>query len=84
MIRIELLSNPGCPHVAKARQLLSACLDEVKLDVRVEEQVGAFPSPTIRIDGRDVMGAPANSGASCRLDLPTRDRILAALDAATG
>lgn len=83
MIKVELLSNPGCPHVDGARRLLEECLSELKLALPVEELVGAFASPTIRVDGHDVMGAPASAEPSCRLDLPTRDRILAALSAIT-
>jgi hypothetical protein len=33
------------------------------------------------VDGRDVMGRPALTGAACRLDVPTRERVLAALRA---
>jgi hypothetical protein len=48
----------------------------------VTERVGDFPSPTVLVDGTDVMGQPPRSGASCRLDVPTEDRVLAALRAA--
>jgi hypothetical protein len=44
---------------------------------------GDFPSPTILIDGVDVMtdrpGTP--SLRACRLDVPTADRLLRALGA---
>ena len=61
-------------------QLLLDCLDEVGLrNAEVEDREGDFPSPSITIGGTDVMGAPTDAMASCRLDLPTRERVLAAL-----
>lgn len=55
------------------------CLTELKLDVAVEYKEGEYPSPSILVNGEDVMGAPASQVASCRLDVPTRKRLLAAL-----
>ena len=79
MIEIELLSVDGCPHVDAARRLLKACVDELQVRAHIEEKVGAYPSPTIRVDGEDVMGSHLSAEAACRLDTPTRDRVLAAL-----
>ena len=79
MIRVELQSVAGCPHVNAARALLRECLLELQLDVAVADKVGAYPSPTILVNGADVMGAPASQAAACRLDVPTRQRLLAAL-----
>jgi len=79
MLEVELLSVPGCPHVDAARRLLHACIEELHLKVHIDETVGAYPSPTIRINGEDVMGSAPRSEAACRLDIPTRDRVLAAL-----
>jgi hypothetical protein len=79
MVEIELLSVDGCPHVDAARQLLRACVEQLQVSARIEEKVGAYPSPTIRVDGEDVMGSPPFAEAACRLDTPTRDRVLAAL-----
>ena len=79
MVEIELLSVEGCPHVDAARQLLKACVEQLHLSARIEDKVGAYPSPTIRVDGEDVMGSPPFAEAACRLDTPTRDRVLAAL-----
>jgi hypothetical protein len=76
---IELLQVPGCPNVAGARQTLESCLQQLGLDVPIVERVGDFASPSILVDGVDVMGKHELSGAACRLDLPTEDRILAAL-----
>lgn len=84
MIEVEFLAQPDCPHVEATRLLLSACLGEVGLPAEVRVRVGPFPSPSIVVNGRDVMGNPAETGPCCRLDLPTRERILAALVAARG
>jgi hypothetical protein len=78
-LRIELLYVRGCPHVDHARQMLRECLDELGLDVAVQEREGDFPSPTITVNGADVMGKLGPAGAMCRLDLPVRGRVLTAL-----
>jgi hypothetical protein len=79
-VKIELLRFSGCPHVNEARQLLVDCLNEIGLgDIQIDDREGEFPSPSIVIDGRDVMGEPTVIAACCRLDLPTRERVLAAL-----
>jgi hypothetical protein len=76
---IELLHVSGCPHVVAARALLLECLDVLNLNAIVEEKEGAYPSPTILVNGVDVMGAPASQAAACRLDVPTKVRLVAAL-----
>src|SRR5262245_43418428 len=76
-VRVELLTVPGCPHADAARCTLRACLAELGLETPVTERAGAFPSPSIVVDGRDVMGRTALTGATCRLDPPTRERVLA-------
>ena len=82
-MKIELLQVPGCPNVAAARQMLEACLQRLHLDVRIVDRVGDFASPSILVDGNDVMGKQDLWCASCRIDLPTEDRILAALQRRT-
>ncbi len=79
MIEVELRHVSGCPHTGAARALLEECLAELKLDVAVEYKEGEYPSPTILINGEDVMGAPPSQAAACRLDVPTKERLLAAL-----
>jgi len=78
-MKIELLHVSQCPHTDAARTLLLECLDELELDPAIEDKEGDFPSPTILVNGVDVMGAPASQAASCRLDVPTRQRLLVAL-----
>lgn len=80
--RVQLLRVPDCPNVDGARELLKECLSEIGAPAVFEELEGDFPSPTILVDGVDVMGAPATAGASCRLDVPTRERVLEALRSA--
>jgi len=80
-MKVELLLAPHCPNAPAARTVLAACLRRLGMDIRVPERVGDFPSPTVLVDGVDVMtdapGAPAMQ--ACRLDLPTESRVLAAL-----
>ena len=78
-MRIELLSVPNCPHADFARHLLRDCLTTLHIQAEIQEMQGPYPSPTVLVDGRDVMGAPLSSAAACRLDIPTRERIMAAL-----
>jgi hypothetical protein len=82
-VKIELLHVPGCANVENARQLLRSTLSELALDEQVEEKEGAYASPTILIDGRDIMERPGGVGASCRLDVPTRERLVGALQSAS-
>jgi hypothetical protein len=78
---VQLLSIPGCALVERARSALRCALTCAGITAAVEELVGAHPSPTVLIDGLDVVtGAPATSGACCRLDLPTAAQIAAALE----
>ena len=81
-MKIQLLHIPGCANLENARQLLHSTLSELGLDARIEEKAGAYPSPTILVDGSDVMGRPDAVGPSCRLDLPTHERLVVALEAA--
>jgi len=80
-MRVELLSAPGCPNAAAAKTAVSDCLTALGIDVPIIERVGSYASPTVLIDGIDVMrpdeGTP--EGDACRLDLPTAQRILDAL-----
>jgi hypothetical protein len=79
-MKIELLHVAGCPHLEKARRLLQSCLDDLGLrNIGFEEREGDFSSPTITVNGADVMGTSGTDTASCRLDLPTRERVIAAL-----
>ena len=82
MIQVQLLHVSDCPHVDTARHLLESCLHEVGIEARIEEREGSYPSPTILVNGVDVMGGPASNEAHCRLDVPSRERVLEALKGA--
>jgi hypothetical protein len=80
-MEVELLVAPECPHAPAARALLASCLDRLGLAMRVRERIGDYPSPTILVDGIDVMtglsGVPRMW--ACRLNVPTASRVLVAL-----
>ncbi|CDO91622.1 alkylmercury lyase [Mycobacterium triplex] len=80
-MRIELLTSPGCPHAESARKILADCLSSLGIDEPIIDRIGPYPSPTVLIDGVDVMrpAARAATGDACRLDLPTAQHILDAL-----
>ena len=78
-MKIQLLHVSSCPHSDAARALLNECLTELQLEAAIEDKEGAYPSPTILVNGVDVMGAPAFQAAACRLDVPTKQRLLVAL-----
>jgi hypothetical protein len=76
---VELRSVPDCPNLEPVRAAVYACLAELGLPPDVIEAVGEFPSPSVLVDGVDVMQAGGAGSAACRLDLPTTDDIRAAL-----
>jgi hypothetical protein len=81
VMNVELLLAPDCPHASAARAVLTGCLDQLGLDVPVRERVGDYSSPTLLVDGVDVMTGTAGTPRmqACRLDVPTASRVLAAL-----
>lgn len=81
-MRIELLYAPGCPHWRETREMLRRLVRRLDLSVEIQEHAGDYPSPTVLVDGTDVMGEPTTQGPACRLDLPTEQRLLAALSSA--
>jgi hypothetical protein len=84
-VRIELLTAPGCPNAAVARATIADCLSTLGIDVPIVDRVGRYPSPTVLVDGVDVMRPESgvHSGDACRLDLPTPQRVLDALQRRT-
>lgn len=82
-MRIEILTSPGCPNDTAARETVIECLTALGMNVPITERVGHHPSPTVLVNGVDVMRPEvvAPGGDACRLDLPTPDRILEALRA---
>jgi hypothetical protein len=82
-VQIQILHVPDCPLVGRVRETVRQALARRNLHAEVVELVGAYPSPTLLIDGHDVTGRPAPADqqacAACRLDLPTDQQVLAAL-----
>jgi hypothetical protein len=79
-MRIEHLSSPGCRNAAAARDLVVECLAALGYVEPVIERVGAFPSPSVLVNGTDVMRPDQPpTGECCRLDVPTRAAIMVAL-----
>jgi hypothetical protein len=80
-VRIELLTSPGCPNATGAKEIVTECMASLGIDVPIIDRVGRYLSPTVLVDGVDVM-RPQTAvwiGDACRLDLPTPQRILDAL-----
>ena len=82
-MRVELLHYEGCPLAPAALQLVRECLVALAISVPVLVRVGNYPSPTVPVDGVDVMD-PATKlpeVRACRIDVPARERVLTALTA---
>lgn len=99
-MNVELLFFPECPNVSAAREQLRRAFEElgtaphwVEHDISASGAQGhlsGFGSPSILVNGRDVMGDEAGSGASCRIyvgsdaaGVPPLSQIVSALRAAT-
>ncbi len=82
-MRVELLHHAGCRSAEAALELLQECLAALAVPAPVLVRVGDYPSPTVLINGTDVMRPTATlpQGSACRLDVPTRERVLAVLAA---
>ena len=77
-MRVELLHHHDCSNAQAARQLIEECLRTLAISTPILVRVGDYPSPTVLIDGIDVMRPThaVSPGSACRLDVPTRDRLL--------
>ncbi|MBC6451276.1 alkylmercury lyase [Actinokineospora xionganensis] len=80
-MNVDLFHAPDCPNAATTRELVLDCLAEAD-DIVFAEHIGDYRSPSVLVDGVDVMdGGREVAGTACRLDLPTRERLLAAFAA---
>lgn len=77
--RVEIRSAPDCPLVDQVRATLDRALARANTRAEIEDLVGDYASPTLVIDGRDVTGRPLDQPSCCRLDLPSEDDVVAAL-----
>ena len=82
-MRVELLHFEGCPLAPAAYRLVRQCLTAFGIPDPVLVRVGDWASPTVLVDGIDVMrpAAELSKARVCRIDVPTRERVLAALTA---
>jgi hypothetical protein len=88
---LELIYFRGCPGVEAARAAIRDALGALGLplswqewdldDPQLPAGLHAYPSPTVLVRGRDVLGdGPIAAARACRAgDLPTPDLIVAAL-----
>ena len=77
MPSVQLVFFSGCPHIEAARRQLINAFTAAGLDPGWTEhdvnhpdtpiELRGFGSPSILVDGRDVMGATPGEGAACRL-----------------
>lgn len=80
--RIQILQVPDCPLVDQLIDEVEHCLTEAGVGEPVEIVVGDYPSPTLVMDGVDVAtGRPVEGEPRCRMDLPSREQIRAAVRA---
>jgi hypothetical protein len=80
-LRIRILHVPDCPLVSPLRADVESALASVGARAVIEEIEGSYPSPTLLIGGIDVTGRALGSDPACRLDVPARDQIVAAIRA---
>lgn len=79
--RIEILHVPDCPLVEEVRETVRRSLATAGCAAPVEELEGDYPSPSLLVNGIDVVtGRPPADHAACRRDLPTDEQVLAALE----
>lgn len=73
---VQFLSFPGCPLASKARTELEKALAECGLDgyenvdvmaQQTAEELKAWGSPTILVNGKDVTGHQGGDGVGCRI-----------------
>ena len=81
---VRILHGADCPQLDELERRLDGALARLGQSATIEVIEGAYPSPTLLVDGLDVTGRDAEPVASCRLDLPTENEILDALARATG
>jgi hypothetical protein len=79
---VQILHVPDCPLLPSARRAVDRAAASLGAHVHVDEVEGAFPSPSVLVDGKDVTGTSITGGAQCRLDVPTDEQIRVALQRA--
>ncbi|MHA6785835.1 alkylmercury lyase [Pseudonocardia saturnea] len=80
-IRVEVLHHEGCPLFGPALELVHDCVRALSIEAIVVDRIARYPSPTVLVNGYDVMGVPGDGtpADACRLDAPTRAAVVDAL-----
>jgi hypothetical protein len=80
-MRVELFQFGGCPKAPAAYELVRQCLMALGIPDAVVVRVGDWASPRVLVNGVDVMrpAAELSKARVCRIDVPTRERVLAAI-----
>lgn len=82
-IKVQFLAFQGCPLAGTARQALEQALAECEIEdyeevdilqPGVSNELREWGSPTILINGADVLGRPKGDGVGCRI-YPGADRV---------
>ncbi len=76
---VQILHVPDCPLLPSARRAVGRAAASIGVQVHIAEVEGAFPSPSVMVNGEDVTGTSIGGGARCRLDLATEQQIRVAL-----
>ncbi|MCB9760719.1 MAG: hypothetical protein H6739_12830 [Alphaproteobacteria bacterium] len=89
MTRVDLVYDPDCPNVDKAREALReaiAALGGVPSwaewragDPDAPARTRGYGSPTVLVGGQDVTGQGPGDPGTCRLEAPRVEQIIAAL-----
>lgn len=80
-IKVEFWYDADCPNAPVVRSRLASCLQGLTARWTLREHCdGGVLSPTVLINGEDVMHRPIPKGRGCRLDLPTTGQIDDALN----
>jgi hypothetical protein len=61
---------------------VGAALERIRTAAVIEDIEGAYPSPTLLIDGVEVDGYPLGSDPAGRIDIPTQGQITSVIAAA--
>lgn len=77
MMKIELIYDVDCPNIASARKILETAISHLCLETEWIEwdrassksppYVLEYGSPTILVDGKDIVPQLASSSNSCRI-----------------
>jgi hypothetical protein len=81
-VTIDVLYFNGCPNAATTLALVSSCAARFGGSVEIVEYEGDHPSPSVLVNGQDIMGDPGTTGRACRRDLPSEERIMDTIRAA--